>query len=825
MLRILVFFLLLIPIFGLAQRPQGAGTTSQGITGSVSGRLIDSLTRQPAEYVAIGVLDAATGNVVNGALSDSKGAFRITGLSPGTYKLQVSFIGFTTQDVLGIVITPAQPDYDAGTIILSPESQLLEEIRVVGEAALIEARPDKIVYNAERDVTSRGGDAADVLRKVPLLSVDFDGNVSLRGSENVQVLINGRPSAMFKTNIADALRMLPADQIQSVEVITAPSARFDGEGTAGIINIITKKKNIEGLAGSVDLTGGTRVNRGNASVNYGKGRFGLNASGGGHYSWPQTGRTSFRREELSQLAPGLLLQDGTNRSSRLGFRSQLGMEYNFNAYNTLNASVSYRGFDVRTNNQVSSNYMVSNAMVDSYLRKIDGTSVRGGLDLGLDFRRTMKKKDQEWSAAVEVEIDDNRSESDLDFLYSFPAGQPDRSETNNNIGDNLEFTFQTDYTHPFNERLKLETGLKGTLRRITSDFNFSSFNFENNQWLTDPNRTDIFYYDQNVYAGYASANWKMGKRLNLISGARIEVTELSGDFEQFVSPFSNTYTNLLPSVTLSSKVGEFNQVRISYNQRIQRPNQRHINPFIDISDNRDISFGNPTLAPELVHQVELGTNVFIKGNMLNVSLFGRRIEDLIESLVRVSEEGISETTFSNFGKRSSLGVNVFASVNIGSKLSLRGGFDVNAWEASGLFLGQQLANTGYDYNGRLNMTWSLSETLKVEGFGFFRSPTFTVQGRNPNWSMMSFGIKKELLNKRLTLGLNFTEPFRENMIFVREITGTGFYQYSRTARPIRSFGINAGYRFGKLDVKERSGKKRGGTNDVKDDDRGSEGQF
>src|SRR5688500_5411177 len=232
------YFFILLLVMPFVGSGQNAGPPANPITGSISGILMDSLTKLPVEYAAVGIVETGSGKVVNGGISDNKGAFKINDLPLREYQVQVSFIGYASKAVSKVILTPKKPDYDCGIILLAPESQLLEEIKVLGEAALIEARPDKIIYNAERDVTSAGGDASDVLRKVPLLTVDFDGNVSLRGSENVRILINGRPSGMFSSDVGEALKMMPADQIKSVEVITSPSAKYDGEGTAGIINKI-----------------------------------------------------------------------------------------------------------------------------------------------------------------------------------------------------------------------------------------------------------------------------------------------------------------------------------------------------------------------------------------------------------------------------------------------------------------------------------------------------------------------------------------------------------------------------------------------------------
>lgn len=813
------FIFFLFSILPLQIYSQG---NSPLITGSIKGIVIDSVSREVIEYAVVSVFEAKSNKIVNGGITDDKGIFLIRDLPVGFYRAQITFIGYATKNLSGIELTAQHLVFDAGRLLLSPETELLEEVRVVGETALIEAKPDKIVYNAERDITSSGGDASDVLRKVPLLTVDLDGNVSMRGSNNVKILINGRPSSIFNNDVAEALRMMPADQIKSIEVITSPSAKYDGEGTAGIINIITKRKNVDGVAGSVEATVGTRSNRGNANFNLGKGKFGFNLSGGGHYGTPQTGESEFIREEIISGSSSLLTQNGTARTSRIGYRINSGIEYNLSPQSTFNGSFSLRGYDSKNLNDVTSSYTINDALVDSYHRVVDGKNHRSGWDAEASYRLRFPKKDKEWSFAAEVDHDDHNSTFEYDQQYSYPLETTPLVENNLNTSDNLEITLQTDYTHPINENVKLETGLKSTWREIVSDFDFNTFSTDQNQWVPTPERSDIFYYDQNVYAGYGSASFLIGKTISLISGVRLEVTDLQGRFEDFDNPFKNDYLSVLPNITIAKKTGELNQVKASYNQRIQRPNQRHINPFIEYNDNRDISYGNPLLFPELVHQVELSTNLFFEGNMINISVFGRQTEDLIENLLIINDDGVSESTYYNFGERSSLGLNLFGSLNLGESLSLRGGVDVNAWKVKGDFEGQTLSNDGFDYNGRLNVTWAVTEHLRVEGFSFFRSPYYTVQGKNPSWSMVSFGLKQELFKKRVTLGINVTQPFTENQNFTRELEGPGFYQYSNTSRPSRSFGITLGYRFGKLDFKERTGRNKVNNNDLKDDEPASD---
>jgi outer membrane receptor protein involved in Fe transport len=808
MFRILFFILPLLPSIAYSQRPP-SGARGSGITGYISGKVLDSISNEAIGYAAVGIIDYTTGKVINGGLTDDKGSFKITGLHQGTFTLQISFIGFSQKEIAGLVLSPYHPDLEYGNIFLSQESKLLDEVKVVGDVVFIEAKPDRLVYNAENDVTTRGGDAADVLRKVPFLAVDFDGNVSIRGSENVRILINGRPSGIFNAGVADALKMMPADQIKSVEVITSPSAKYDGEGTAGIINIITRKKNIEGLTGSANLTMGTRSNRGNANFSYGKGRLALNFSGGGYYGWPQEGSTSFRREEFGDAVPTLLTQDGFNTSSRLGFRTNAGMEYNINAYNTITSSLSYRGYNSMNYIDVLSSYSVNSDPLEVYRRTTDGNSGRGGWDWEGAYEKTFPDSEKKWSVAFEVDNDTDHAEYEYDQQFAIPITEASTVENNINEADNLEVNVQTDYVHPFGEHVILETGALATLRNIESGFRYDVFDPDAGTWNEDPLRSDIFYYEQNVVAGYVSATFNIDPKTTIIGGVRLEFTGIDGSFERFVSPFSNQYSKLLPNLTVSRKTGEYNQWRISYSQRIQRPRTRHVNPFIEYNDDRDISYGNPYLAPELVRQIELGTNIFLKENMLNLAVFGRQTEDLIESLLKINDEGISETTYENFGIKTAAGLNAYGSVNFGEKFSIRGGFDVNAWWVEGIFEGEDLTNSGFEYNARATVTWSITKTLRAEGFCNFRSPTYTVQGKLPNWVMSSFAIKQELFKKKFVVGINIFQPFTEKQTYEKEVSGDDFYQNNTTIRPSRSIGLNLGYRFGKLDFKERSGRKNG----------------
>ncbi|NJL76731.1 MAG: TonB-dependent receptor [Saprospiraceae bacterium] len=283
-----------------AQGFGGVGQGSSAIKGKVTGLLIDSVSNAPVEFATVVLLDSKTDKEINGTVTDEKGQFKISDVNLGSYKLVCSFLGYATKTVSDIVLSKKTPDSDLMNIKLVMDNYVLEGVTVTEEASLYENKIDKIVYNVEKDATVAGGDATDVLRNTPLLSVDLDGNVSLRGSQNIQILINGRPSGMFASSVSEALRSIPANQIKSVEVVTTPTAKYDAEGSAGIINIITKKKTTEGFTGSVNTSIGNVQNNAGLNLSASKGRFGVSANGGSFFSWPRPSTTSFTRENTIQ---------------------------------------------------------------------------------------------------------------------------------------------------------------------------------------------------------------------------------------------------------------------------------------------------------------------------------------------------------------------------------------------------------------------------------------------------------------------------------------------------------------------------------------------
>ena len=799
---------------------QGRGGGAPVITGRVSGVIIDSLTQKPVDYATVALGRSGATKTTNGSLTDEKGSFKIENIAPGTYRLTIAFLGYQTKIIDPVKTSLERPDLNLGQIKLTPNQKMLNEVQVTGAAAVIENKIDKIVYNAERDVTVGGGNASDVLRKVPLLSVDIDGNVSLRGSQNVRVLINGKPSGSMANNMADALKMIPADQIKNVEVITSPSAKYDAEGTSGIINIITKKKDVSGVSGSISGGLGTRQNNGNANLNIKTGRLGLTGNIGGHGSWPQETESEFIQANM-QGAP-MFNQTSTSEMSRLGFRGAVGADYDFNAFNAITTNFGFNRFGNTFEGDILSARYV-NGQEFSTTSLTDREMAMPGIDWTTDYVRKFKKAGQELSFAAQL----SKGKNLQDYTTLYQGGfNPD--EVGNNNANNREMTFQTDYIQPL-KKVTLEVGAKTIIRDINSNTLIDTLAGSN--FVRNNDRSNIFDYNQDVLSGYTTVGFTLAKNYGIKAGGRVEYTRISGSSTSGnVVPFSNDYYNFVPSVTISRTFKNFRTVKLSYNKRIQRPSLFFLNPFRNSSDPINQSQGNPYLSPEVSNNFELGYSTFVKTTVINASLYYRNTQNVIESFITQGEDlttggDVNIQTFNNVGTNNSFGMNLFGSINPVQKLTLRGNLNVNTYDVNTLAAINPVSNNDVHllYNAFLSASMNFKGGFIAETFFIVNSPRRTSQGTNAAFNMWNMGFKKEILKKKGSIGLNIIDPLNARKNFKSEINGANFTQSSNFAVPFRSVGVNFSWQFGKMNFNQQPRKKRVANDDLKQGEQGGAG--
>lgn len=837
MKRILLLIIVICAsITAKAQLPVGGG----GIVGKISGTVIDSLTKKPVDYATISIYKSGAKTPISGVLTDEKGNFQINSLRAGSYKITVSFIGYPTKTFDPVETTASKPDNHMGTLVIAPSAKALKEVQIVGQTPLIENKIDKIVYNAEKDLTAAGGNATDVLQKVPLVSVDMNGNVAIRGDGNVRVLINGKPSGATSASLSDVLKTIPADQIKSIEVVTSPSAKYDAEGSAGIINIITKTKNASGISGSVSGGVGTRQNNGNMNLNYNKNRFNFSANLGGNLTWPQTMTTDFQQTIQTPARPAsgtnpavaavnqFSHNNTSNETKRHGARGTLTAGYEFNGFNSINSTLALNdgGFNTNGGGTYRTTDNIDPTKSLEYFGKTMNKNKFTGFDWNVDYTHKFKKEGHE----ITVSGQWSHSIINTDYTSLFTAKQPSQLGSNN--GKNNEYTAQADYTLPISKTLKLEAGGKTIQRRINSVYDIYSVDSLGKNRVLDTENSNLYNYNQNVYAGYGVFTITLPKNYSVLAGFRYENTQITGDpktpyasgeNQQELNPFSASYNTYVPSLTVQKVFGS-NTFKLSYSKRITRPALQVLNPFINRTNIQAQSVGNPNLAPEVSQTVELNYNTFIKSSVLNFSIYYKRTNDLIEGLASPITEIVGDSTVTgtrtlqrNAALNNSWGASFFGSINPIKPLTIRGSVNVFTYNPTvytefANFINTDAIKTQFQYTMFGSAQYTFPKDFIFEAFGFINSPRRTIQGSSPSFGIYAFGVKKQFMNKKASIGFNAVQPFAVNKAFNQNISSPGFSQSSKTQFPFQSFGLTFSYSFGKISFSNPQQKKKKGVN-------------
>jgi len=788
--------LLLLAVLGFMQNAQaqfglGGGGQKITITGRITAVIADSATKAPIDYATISLVRVKDNKSVNGAVTDAKGKVTLQNVAPDQYKLSIGFMGYKNKTVM-LKTSPEKPDLNAGTIYISGTQSDLKEVAIVGKTPMIENKIDKVVYNAEQDVTTAGANASDVMRKVPMVTVDIDGNPTLRGSA-VRVLINGKPSGTMSNSVSDALKMIPAEEIKSVEVITSPSAKYDAEGAGGIINIITKKKTAQGINGNASVSAGTRQNNGNFSLNGKKGRLGITSNFGVQYAIPQDTKVVLVNDNYT--ANTSLVQDGFTKAKRYGYNGSVGLDYDINAYNSLSTNIKYNDFTTGSDGSLGVISRVVDTTVN-YNRFSKNNMSFKNVDWSADYRRTTKKEGEEFTVSGQASF--GRNTSDYNTYNIFQNGQTSVPVIGDNTGKNNEYTVQTDYTYPFSKGVILETGLKGIFRTIKSKYESSEQDFD---------------YNQDVGAAYGVLSFKLAKTIDVKGGLRAEYTDISGVSGSSLN-FNNDYFNLFPSAIISKKMKGNSTLKLSYNRRMQRPSLNYLNPFLNRTDPQNQSQGNPSLSPELTDLVELGYSTFIKGSVINASIFYRSTMDVIESIY-VPDQKL--TTYSNVGNNRSYGANVFGSYNPLPKWTLMGNFSVSTYNVRNSDSGVSTGNYA-NYTVFARSAVAFTGGWNTEVFGVYNGRKKTFQGTSGAMAFYGGAFKKDIMKKQATVGVNVLNPFNRDLHIRTENKGATFLQSTNIYYPLRSFGVSFSYKFGKVTFSQPKKKKGVNNDDLKQDE-------
>ena len=811
-------------------------TLAQGKgSGRIEGSVVNAGTKETIEYASVTLINQHTGKAVNGAVTDPKGNFVLTGIAPGVYSVKVEFIGY--KPFLKNDVKVGASEVKMGSVSLSPSASNLQEVTVTGTRPLVENHIDKLVYNAANDLTSQSGVALDVLKKVPSVSVDVDGNVELEGDPNIRFLINGKPSTIFGSSLADALQSIPASQIKSIEVISSPGAKYDAAGTAGIINIILKESRVQGIHGTANLSAGTRLENGSFNLNVRKNNFGLNGFFSGNEQLNTTTLNTIDRQSMSPTGDTLtgLSQNGHSAFKRSGYQSGLSAQWDITSKDKLTAALNYNHFGNNTQSLTVQQQQVTDG-TGAILANTPGT-VNGGsqvsenaTDWSLDYKKNFKNKEQELDVLVTTSTGKNLSDYYQEQDYAGggvrwfwwvrwfgrawrPAAPGATGSKAHHPGTDKETDISVDYTQPLGKDFKLETGVKGVFERLNNSVATDTL-MADKTYGPNANQSYSFTYNRQIYAYYLSTTWSAFHHfIEGQAGMRYEYTNTTADFPGVTIP---GYSIWAPALTVLHKFDETQSIKASYSYRIERPDYGDLNPYYNISDPHNISTGNPALKPEVGHRYELGYNkTFGKGaNIYIAAVYRYNSEDIQSFATYYSSLDINGTEYSdvtltqryNLGWQSSIGGNLFGSVPVTPALNLRSNIQFGTRTNANPGLPTV---TGFAFRGNLNASYSFGKGLIAEVFGNYNSSQKTIQGTRPAFGFYTLAMRKTFLHKNASVGLTATNPFNKYVDQSSILYGTGFTQTQLRKVPYQSFGITLSYKF-EVEFKRKRKAARGG---------------
>ena len=796
---------------------------------TIYGRIIDANTQKPIEFVTVSVYNPKTGKNVTGTLTNQDGVFNIPSVVNGDYELRASVVGYNSFS------KPVKVNGETvalGNIPLTEDAKTLKEVQVVGQGSQMRFDIDKKVFSVDQNIVAAGGSATDVLQNIPSVNVDNEGNVSLRNNESVEVWINGKPSGLTAENRAQVLQQLPAESIESIEVMTNPSAKFKPEGTAGIINLVMKKNRKAGYYGSLSagsmFTAGSApgINAG-ASINYSSSKIDAFANIG-HRQMNMTGDGFTDRKNFYNGDTTLLNQTSVNERSFGGTFFRAGLDYHLNAKNTLGIS----GFGHSGNPTGTStlNYLLKDQSPDlilrDYSRKNTDDNAHRGYNLNLNHK---------------YDIDDNGSNIITNLSYSGHSMnsneqfvQTDHLNALNNLditqtadNSNKEIEAKTDFTKKFGENTRLELGWNSTWQNRVS----LAGGFDNANLINILSYYNKFDYKEQVHAAYATYGTRFDN-FSLQAGLRGEylrkqITSTSKNISTSATEINRldpqSYFELFPSLYMSYTLPKNNELQLNYTRRVNRPRGRQINSFRDYSDATTISYGNPALLPEFASAFELNYVKNWDNHTLSASMYYRFTDDVIQN-VNFMRNNVMESTFMNLTKQQNTGLELVAKnrlfkiVNLTSSVNL---YYAKLHEATY----QDPFNSAVNVKipGNENFSWDtrvianlmLSRTFSAQVTGMYSAPQVMAQGERAEDFSVDLGLRKTFLDKKFSLNVMVRDLLNSRKMGSTS-WGDGFYQVSENRFSGRMIGFTVTYNFGNMKPKP-SGKKNGNTGESVDE--------
>ncbi|MFT3822555.1 MAG: TonB-dependent receptor [Chitinophagaceae bacterium] len=770
----------------------------------VTGTIQDSTTRQPVAYATVGLLDT-TGQLIVSGYARENGTFTLNVDNGGAYSVEISFVGYTTR-TFKIEIEKSEFKKDLGILLLQETQSVLQEVQVTAKKRLVDQKPGMLVYNAENDLNNKGGTAADVLRKAPVLNVDAQGNVSMRGSKNLKILVNGKYSGQMARSAADALNMMPASMIKSVEIITTPSARYDAEGAAGVINIITKKGRNE-FTGTIEAGASNLEQVLNPRLTFSNEKWNISLTGHLHRLRRKTGevlnRTSFDSTGSTQLQQDILKDNTAPHGS-----ADLAVDYMLNESSEISLGInSWLGSWPENSRNASLVLDTHGAVAEQYQQAINSRGKYLGADFSIGYTKKFKKEGQELNLLAQHSP--SRDLSDYDAAQTGANKELLYRETNNSKTSNREWTFQADYTQPLNKKgsLLLESGAKLILRNVKNNYDvYASDAVQANDLVFQSERSDDFHYKQDVVAVYSLLKITLKHGWYVEAGVRGESTSIRGNFKIAANGFENSFFNLVPTATINRKLNDNNTIGLSYTKRLTRPYIWDLNPNANASDPKNIETGNPHLQPEIAHQAELsysynaGQTFFV-----NAAVYWKQTDNSIVDYVQTDAQGISYSSKQNLAGNKQYGLNVAVTANLSARWTMNGNVNVSYDDFTSRAL--TIAQKGWGADMNINSTYKLPHNYTIQVFGEYTARSVTLLGSEGRFYYYSFAGKKEIKKARMAVTLAAVNPFGAYVTQVERMQRPMFTSVTDNRYYNRSFKLTVNWEFGGKKSETKTRKK------------------
>ena len=783
---------------------------------SIEGQIWDPFSNAGIGFATIGLLDAESENILQGNLSNADGNFEFKDLGEGTYTIRINYLGFEEMSITEII---AGENIYLGKINLTRSSESLQEFEVKGKREYVEFGLEKKVFNVEDNLASLSGDATELLRNIPSITIDQDDNISLRGSQNIRILINGKESGLAGLDRRALLSQIDAASIKNIEVITNPSAKYDPEGSAGIINITTKKLNKKGFNLITNVSGGTGP-RANASIssNLKIAKWNLTAGYSGRYNETYrigiTDRTTILNN-IDSLYRQYYIFSGT--PTDVNHNANLGVEY------ILNSNTS---FSINGNIGISDELDPATRISDFYdnlgnrshyaNRFEDETESGNTKEVNANFNKNYDKVGQTLDISLRYSDrgDNDKSVISDSFFFDDDSYWYRLLQSSGTVRNSETAVFQLDYVHPVSESNKLETGLKLNQRVFGNDYTLNDVDLATGNESENSLLSNYFIYKERIGAAYGIWNQKINK-LSLQGGLRYEYTTTLASLVDTNEDTANDYHMLFPSAALSYNLSEAQSIQITYSRRINRPRTRTLNPFTDFSDPSNIRRGNPYLLPETINSYELSYQISMKKGTIAASAFHKETNQIIQRITEIQNDSVRVSTFTNLSSGQNSGLELIVSFRPAKWWNINTNYSVYYSKLDGSNIDANLANTGYMGSGRFMSMMNFKKGYGVQFSGFYRTPMVRVQGTTEAIYSFDLSVQKKILKNKGVLSLRLSDIF-DTREWSYSSSQTDVFELSGTWKR-QSRLLIAGFRYS-LQQEKRNSRGGRGRSDMRRDD-------